>query len=119
VSDEEVKYVVPDLLIERVDDEYVVLLNDKNVPRLRINQAYAAVLKGQRKVEASERDYIKGKLNSARWLIQTIEQRRRTMIKVMTCIIQEQREFFDKGSSSCARSRCSRSRARSACTSPR
>jgi RNA polymerase sigma-54 factor len=97
VSDEEVKYVVPDLLVERVDEQYVVLLNDKNVPRLRINQAYEAVLKGQRKVDATERDYIKGKLNSARWLIQTIEQRRRTMIKVMTCIIQEQREFFDKG----------------------
>ena len=42
-------------------------------------------------------DYIQSKLNSARWLIQTIEQRRRTMIKVMNCIIQEQREFFDKG----------------------
>jgi len=97
VSDEEVKYVVPDLLVERVDEQYVVLLNDKNVPRLRINQAYEAVLKGQRKVDATERDYIKGKLNSARWLIQTIEQRRRTMIKVMTCIIAEQREFFDKG----------------------
>ena len=97
VSDEEVKYVVPDLLVERVDEQYVVLLNDKNVPRLRINQAYAAVLKGERKVDTTERDYIKGKLNSARWLIQTIEQRRRTMIKVMTCIISEQREFFDKG----------------------
>src|SRR6185295_1873194 len=97
VSAEDPKYVVPDLLVERVDEQYVVLLNDKNVPRLRINQAYEAVLKGQRKVDATERDYIKGKLNSARWLIQTIEQRRRTMIKVMTCIIQEQREFFDKG----------------------
>ena len=97
VSDEEVKYVVPDLLVERVSDEYVVLLNDKNVPRLRINQAYEAVLRGQRKVDSKEREYIKGKINSARWLIQTIEQRRRTMIKVMTCIISEQREFFDKG----------------------
>ncbi len=97
VSDEEVKYVVPDLLVERVGEGYVVLLNDKNVPRLRINQAYEAVLKGQRKADSTEREYIKGKLNSARWLIQTIEQRRKTMIKVMTCIIQEQREFFEKG----------------------
>ncbi|MGH7726657.1 MAG: RNA polymerase factor sigma-54 [Candidatus Eiseniibacteriota bacterium] len=97
VSDEEVKYVVPDLLVERVGEDYVVLLNDKNVPRLRINQAYEAVLKGQRKADSTEREYIKGKLNSARWLIQTIEQRRKTMIKVMTCIIQEQREFFEKG----------------------
>src|SRR5262249_31464669 len=97
VSVEDVKYVVPDLIVERVGEEYVVLLNDRNVPRLRINAAYEAVLRGQRKVDSSEREYIKGKLNSARWLIQTIEQRRRTMIKVMTCIIQEQREFFDRG----------------------
>jgi RNA polymerase sigma-54 factor len=43
------------------------------------------------------REYIQGKLSSARWLIQTIEQRRKTMIKVMNCIIREQRDFFDKG----------------------
>ena len=47
--------------------------------------------------EQKTREYIHGKLNSARWLIQTIEQRRKTMIKVMNCIIREQREFFDKG----------------------
>lgn len=103
VSDEDPKYVVPDLLVERVDDEYVVLLNDRHLPRLRISSAYESVLRDGRKKsevsdgEAKTREYIQSKLNSARWLIQTIEQRRRTMIKVMTCIIREQREFFDKG----------------------
>jgi RNA polymerase sigma-54 factor len=102
VSSEDPKYVVPDLLVERVDEEYVVLLNDRNVPRLRISSAYESVLREKRKVDKNSndgktREYIQGKLNSARWLIQTIEQRRRTMIKVMNCIIREQREFFDKG----------------------
>jgi RNA polymerase sigma-54 factor len=102
VSTEDPKYVTPDLLVERVDDEYVVLLNDRHLPRLRISSAYEGVLKDKKKSECTEgeaktREYIQGKLNSARWLIQTIEQRRRTMIKVMTCIIREQREFFDKG----------------------
>jgi RNA polymerase sigma-54 factor len=102
VSAEDPKYVVPDLLVERVDEEYVVLLNDRNVPRLRISSAYESVLKDKKKSElkgseGKTREYIQGKLNSARWLIQTIEQRRRTMIKVMNCIIREQREFFDKG----------------------
>jgi len=102
VSAEEPKYVVPDLLVERVEEEYVVLLNDRNVPRLRISSAYEGVLREKKKselkgAESKTREYIQGKLNSARWLIQTIEQRRRTMIKVMTCIIREQREFFDKG----------------------
>ena len=97
VSAEDPKYVVPDLLVERVDEEYVVLLNDRNVPRLRISSAYESVLKDRKPGDKGSRDYIQGKLNSARWLIQTIEQRRRTMIKVMNCIIREQREFFDRG----------------------
>ena len=102
VSSEEPKYVTPDLLVERVDDEYVVVLNDRHLPRLRISSAYESVLREKKKAEsnsdeAKTREYIHGKLNSARWLIQTIEQRRKTMIKVMNCIIREQREFFDKG----------------------
>jgi RNA polymerase sigma-54 factor len=103
VSAEDPKYVVPDLLVERVDEEYVVMLNDKNVPRLRISAAYGDVIAAnKRKADATDaekqtREYIQGKLASAKWLIQTIEQRRRTMIKVMNCIVREQREFFDKG----------------------
>jgi RNA polymerase sigma-54 factor len=104
VSSEDPKYVVPDLLVERVDEEYVVMLNDRNVPRLRISSAYAGVIAAnKRKADATTdqqketREFIQGKLASAKWLIQTIEQRRRTMIKVMNCIVREQREFFDKG----------------------
>ena len=99
ITTDEDRYVVPDLIVERVGEDYVVLLNDRNVPRLRITQAYEKVLREAKKPgpRDSTRDYIQSKLNSARWLIQTIEQRRRTMIKVMNCIIQEQREFFDKG----------------------
>ncbi len=102
IADEETRYVTPDLLVERVDDEYVVMLNDRHVPRLRISSAYASVIKGKKKPEATTteketRTYIKDRLASAKWLIQTIEQRRRTMIRVMECIIREQREFFDRG----------------------
>ena len=101
VSSEDPRYVVPDLLVERVDEEYLVVLNDRHLPRLRISSAYEGVLREKRKADGSDeqktREYIQGKLNSARWLIQTIEQRRKTMIKVMNCIIREQREFFDKG----------------------
>ena len=102
VSSEDPKYVVPDLIVERVNEDYVVLLNDRHLPRLRISAAYESVLRDKKKAECTDgeaktREYIQGKLNSARWLIQTIEQRRRTMIKVMNCIIREQREFFDKG----------------------
>jgi RNA polymerase sigma-54 factor len=102
VSNEDPKYVVPDLLVERVDEAYVVQLNDRHLPRLRISSAYEGVLRDKKKSELNgselqTREYIQSKLNSARWLIQTIEQRRRTMIKVMNCIIREQHDFFERG----------------------
>ena len=103
VSAEDPKYVVPDLIVERVDDEYVVMLNDRNVPRLRISSAYGDVIAANKRkpgatdAEKQTREYLQGTLASAKWLNQTIEQRRRTMIKVMNCIVREQREFFDKG----------------------
>jgi len=102
VSSDDPKYVTPDMIIDRVDEEYVVMLNDRNVPRLRISSAYESVIKEKKRSDATAaqketREYIQGKLASAKWLIQTIEQRRKTMIKVMNCIIREQREFFDKG----------------------
>ncbi|MFN8586543.1 MAG: RNA polymerase factor sigma-54 [Candidatus Eisenbacteria bacterium] len=102
VSVDDPKYVTPDLIVERVDEEYVVMLNDRNVPRLRISSAYESVIKEKKRADATSeqkqtREFIQGKLNAAKWLISTIEQRRRTMIKVMNCIVREQREFFDKG----------------------
>lgn len=102
IAEEETRYVTPDLLVERVDEEYVVMLNDRHVPRLRISSTYESVIKGKKNPDATSseketRTYIKDRLASAKWLIQTIEQRRRTMIKVMECIIREQREFFDRG----------------------
>lgn len=94
----EARYVTPDLVVDKVDGEYVVYLNDSNIPRLRISQAYVEELNRSRGGGDSEtREFILGKLNSAKWLIQTIEQRRRTIVKVMQCIVEEQRDFFEKG----------------------
>jgi RNA polymerase sigma-54 factor len=96
IGPEEAKYVIPDLVVDRVDEDYVVYLNDRNVPRLRISTAYRELLTRRKKGDETQ-EYILGKLNSAKWLIQTIEQRRRTMVKVMNCIVEQQRGFFDKG----------------------
>ncbi|TPW05722.1 MAG: RNA polymerase sigma-54 factor, partial [bacterium] len=97
VSGADAQYVYPDLIVERVGEDYVVTLNDRNVPRLRISQAYEHVLKDGAAANGATREYVVTKLNSARWLIQTIEQRRKTMVKVMRAIVVEQREFFDSG----------------------
>jgi len=94
LSSEEPQYIIPDLVVEEVDGEYVIYLNDRHLPRLRIAENYKEYL-GSASKETKE--YVQGKLNQAQWLIRTVEQRRATMVKVMAAIIEEQREFFDKG----------------------
>jgi RNA polymerase sigma-54 factor len=94
---EEPKYVIPDLVVDRVGDRYIVSLNDRNVPRLRISQSYRDELSQNIELDSDAKEFIQSRLKNAKWLIQTIEQRRRTMIKVMEAIVEEQREFFEKG----------------------
>jgi RNA polymerase sigma-54 factor len=97
MSGEEARYVYPDLVVERVGDEYVVSLNDKNVPRIRINRAYEKVRLGNSDGDNKTKAFVKSKLKSARWIVQTIEQRRRTMVRVMQKIVEKQVGFFDHG----------------------
>ena len=97
VVGEQAQYIYPDLIVERVDGEYVVSLNDKNVPRLRVSRKYEEVLMSRNGHDPATRDFVKEKLRSAKWIVQTIEQRRRTMVKVMQKIVEKQRGFFDKG----------------------
>lgn len=98
VSADDPRYVIPDLVVENIDGKYVVYLNDRNIPRLRISQSYQEeLLKGSHAGNRETREFINSRLKSARWLIQTIEQRRRTMVKVMECIVRKQRAFFEKG----------------------
>ncbi len=97
MAGEDARYVYPDLVVERVGEEYVVFLNDRNVPRLRINRAYERVLLDQSGGDQKTKEFVKSKLKSARWIVQTIEQRRRTMVKVMTKIVEKQQGFFDHG----------------------
>jgi RNA polymerase sigma-54 factor len=97
IAVEETKYVIPDLVVERVGEDYVVTLNDRNVPRLRISSAYAETMRKKQAGNEEARAFIKDKLSAAKWLIGTIEQRRKTMIKVMRRIVEEQRDFFERG----------------------
>lgn len=92
-------YVVPDLVVEKVDGEFRVELYDWNIPHLRINNSYKKLLLDKRKTSKETKEYIKQRLESARWLINSIHQRRITIKKVMEAIIDKQREFFDKGKS--------------------
>jgi len=91
------EYVVPDLVVEKVDGEYRVFLNDSGMPRLRISKVYRDLASDKAKFQGENREFITQKLNSATWLIQAIEQRRQTMLRVMYFIVDRQREFFEKG----------------------
>lgn len=89
--------VVPDLIIERVGEELVIFHNDKYVPRLRISSAYKDILKRGGSGSKEDKNFIKEKFMQARWLLNAINQRRSTMIRVMQAVIEEQKEFFEKG----------------------
>lgn len=98
----DVRYIVPDVIIERVEDEYVVIVNDSAVPRLGINQYYRRLLeeggKGGGGGQLGEaRAYVESRLNSALWLIRAIEQRRRTLYRVTETVVRLQRDFLDHG----------------------
>jgi len=90
-------YVIPDLIVEDVDGEYMVFVNDTNLPRLRLSQSYRDVARDKNQFKGENKEFISSKLNSANWMIQAIEQRRQTMLKVMHYIVDRQRAFFDKG----------------------
>ena len=89
--------VVPDLIVEKIDDNYVVFHNDKNLPRMRINQSYRSLIRRGNKTPEATKNYVREKLEQARWLINAINQRRSTMINVMNAIVEEQLEFFEHG----------------------
>jgi RNA polymerase sigma-54 factor len=89
--------VVPDLIVDRIEDEYVVYHNDRNLPRLRVTGAYKDIMKRGSNSPAETKKYVKDKLEQARWLLNAINQRRSTMTKVMEAIVEEQKEFFEKG----------------------
>src|SRR5690606_38009816 len=90
-------YITPDLVVEKVGDEYLVFLNDTNLPRLKLSKTYREIAKDKKKFAGENKEFISNKLNSANWMIQAIEQRRQTMLKVMNFIVDRQREFFERG----------------------
>src|SRR3954470_11295230 len=90
-------YIIPDLIVDKIDDRYHVFLNDANLPRLKLSRAYQEIARDKKKFDGENKEFISNKLNSANWMIQAIEQRRQTMLKVMNYIVERQREFFEKG----------------------
>ncbi|MFF3022203.1 RNA polymerase factor sigma-54 [Gottfriedia sp. NPDC057948] len=92
---DQVNYVAPDLTVEKIGGEFVVLINDKIMPRLRVLNEYSSILNGQHEKEVST--YLKDKNTQVNWLMKSLEERKSTMLAVMNCILRKQIAFFEKG----------------------
>lgn len=97
VAAEEVRYIFPELVVVQVGEGYEVYPSDRGVPRLRVAECYRAWVVDSRIDGDETRRYLQDKLRSARWLIQALDRRRDTMLRVMRAIVEEQEAFFEKG----------------------
>ena len=98
-SNEQINYVVPDVYIDKIDGEFVIQLNNEGLPRLGLSKEYLSLLKKKKSLNSESVNYLRDKKRSAEWFIKSIQQRQRTIYKVMESILKFQREFFDHGPS--------------------
>jgi RNA polymerase sigma-54 factor len=91
------QYVIPDVYVVKVEDQYVAALNDDGLPQLRISPVYRRLLDKNGEASEETRAYVKEKFRSALWLIKSVDQRQKTIHKVATSIINFQRSFLDHG----------------------
>jgi len=96
-TDEEAQYINPDVFVYKIEDEFIILVNDDGMPRLRVNNFYKSAIKDDGNFSEDAKDYIQEKMRSATWLIRSIHQRQKTIYKVMESILKFQQDFFLKG----------------------
>lgn len=92
---DEVKFIIPDAAIRNIDGEYFVIMNDGVIPRLSISNIYKDIL--NKKEDKNTENYVKEKLNSAMFLIKSIEQRKSTLLRILERVVEKQKEYFNKG----------------------
>ena len=95
-SDEKSVYIQPDVIVEKIEDEFIVYINESDSLKIRISNFYKEILKNS-KYDESTKNFIKEKLNSATGLVKSIESRKSTILKIAKEIVKNQKDFFDKG----------------------
>jgi len=90
------QYIVPDVIVEKIEDEFVVLVNEGRTPRLRLSGYYQKLLRSEAQGSPA-REFLRGKLENAKWLIDAIAQRRRTLERIAREIVEIQRPFMEHG----------------------
>lgn len=96
-AEEEAQYINPDVFVYKLENEFVILVNDDGMPRLHVNNFYKNAFKEGGTFSDDAKEYIQEKMRSATWLIRSIHQRQKTIYKVMESILKFQRSFFEKG----------------------
>lgn len=93
---ESIRYVVPDIFVEKINDEYIVTNNDTSVPKLMVSSYYNK-LSAQADTDEELNKYLNNRFNAAVWLIKSIEQRKQTIYNVASAVVKYQQDFFDHG----------------------
>ena len=96
-SGEETKYIIPDVIVEKTEDGFSVTVNNNNTPQLKVSSYYRKLLH-QAKDDDQLSNYLSERVNSALWLIRSIDQRKQTIYNVSEAIVRHQRDFFERGS---------------------
>ncbi|WP_016954492.1 RNA polymerase factor sigma-54 [Catenovulum agarivorans] len=92
---EEAQYIVPDVAVKKIKDDWIVELNPDSMPKLKINAEYAAMSKTAR--NTSDSQFIRSHMQEAKWFIKSLESRNETLLKVARCIVKQQQGFFEYG----------------------
>ncbi|MDA9557975.1 RNA polymerase factor sigma-54 [Vibrio sp.] len=93
VGTEQAEYVIPDVTVYKDEGKWIVSINPDSVPRIKVNQQYAHLGKGNN----PDSQYIRTNLQEAKWLIKSLESRNETLLKVSRCIVEHQKDFLEHG----------------------
>ena len=99
-TESDTQYIMPDIYIQKVGNNFVIHMNDEGIPRLRVSNYYKGIVQKEAATEGSgtkAKEYVQDKLRAALWLIRSIQNRQKTIYKVTEAILARQRDFFEKG----------------------
>ncbi|MCK5242632.1 RNA polymerase factor sigma-54 [bacterium] len=92
-----IQYVIPDVIVEKHDDQYIIFINDDQLPELRLSHTYRKLMRKGADVGEDTKKFLSDKLQRATWLMKSIDQRRKTLYRVVETILDVQMDFFEKG----------------------
>lgn len=93
---DETQYIIPDVYVFQLGGEWIVGMNEDGIPRLTLSETYKEMA-DDKKAKGDDKDYLVDKIKSAQWLIKSIQQRQKTIFRVMESIVKRQKDFFDQG----------------------